>query len=277
MKQRLVKALFNLILILFLPSLYACEIYFSKYSSKLEINFSYLQSNDYQLDLWRLKKTSLKDVKELEDILVGNLKETAVKKYSFTPDGDSKPLLLTLTNNIKGIFKRGDNTFFSSIEAEIAAYRIDKLLGLGIVPITTRRHFNGNEGSIQLFVENATPAMDVSKSIIPDQIEMAKMDIFDYIIVTGNERHTLNYLITDNGKVIAIDHGLALRSINLESPNFQKTTSAFLNSEEGRIFLDKISSISKEKLEQSLNDLLDNKTIDGIYYRLDQILKLYYK
>ena len=38
---------------------------------------------------------------------------------------------------------------------EVAAYELDKLLGLGMVPATVERDFEGKDGSVQLWIENA--------------------------------------------------------------------------------------------------------------------------
>ena len=44
--------------------------------------------------------------------------------------------------------------FWQSYEAEIAAYELDKLLKLDMVPPTVERLLQGNTGSARLWVEN---------------------------------------------------------------------------------------------------------------------------
>lgn len=44
--------------------------------------------------------------------------------------------------------------FFESYQSEIAAYELDKFLGLGMVPPTVERRIEGEVGSAQLWVEN---------------------------------------------------------------------------------------------------------------------------
>src|SRR5690349_6305458 len=44
--------------------------------------------------------------------------------------------------------------FQDSWRTEVAAYELDKLIGLGMVPATVQRTFDGNHGSMQFFVDS---------------------------------------------------------------------------------------------------------------------------
>ena len=45
--------------------------------------------------------------------------------------------------------------FQDSWRTEVAAYELDKLIGLGMVPATVQRSFDGKQGSMQFFVDSA--------------------------------------------------------------------------------------------------------------------------
>jgi len=88
---------------------------------------------------------------------------------------------------------------------EALAYDISEALGWHLVPPTTVKEDEfGDLGSIQLWQEG--DIRDVSEA---KEEEKWRMALFDLII--GNEdRHFHNFLIKDDGGVIAIDNGLAL-------------------------------------------------------------------
>lgn len=75
--------------------------------------------------------------------------------------GATKPLLLEFDNGLKGVFK-GDNGQYNKWsqsydwpQREIAAYRLDQLLGLNVFPITVPRRLGNHTGggSVQLFID----------------------------------------------------------------------------------------------------------------------------
>lgn len=102
---------------------------------------------------------------------------------------------------------------------EVAAYRMDKLLGLGMVPPTVEREFRGAKGSLQLWVDTAFSLLDVvEKSIpIPEGARAATEErkylsrAFDSLIA-NEDRTQQNVRYTDDWRTILIDHSRAFRS-----------------------------------------------------------------
>ena len=96
---------------------------------------------------------------------------------------------------------------------EVAAARVDELLGFDLVPTTAMNELPSalaeqaqlvhGPGSLQRFVEQTRPGRAVNKYRLLEQHRMA---VLDYII--GNsDRHGGNYLTGPNGELVAIDHG----------------------------------------------------------------------
>ncbi len=56
--------------------------------------------------------------------------------------------VITLESGLKGVFKTGNYHY-----AEVAAYRLSKLLGLYLVPLTVFRTIEGKQGSLQLYID----------------------------------------------------------------------------------------------------------------------------
>ncbi|MFG1867293.1 WXG100-like domain-containing protein [Micromonospora arborensis] len=95
---------------------------------------------------------------------------------------------------------------------EVAAARLDEDLGFGLVPTTARWDGPHGAGSMQEFVENASPGRPANAY---PAAEGERMAVLDY--VSGNtDRHMGNYLTGPDGRLVAIDHGYSFPESNAE-------------------------------------------------------------
>ena len=93
-------------------------------------------------------------------------------------------------------------------DLEILASRIDEILEFNLVPPVTFRNLEGNNGSMQRFVEDAKPAASLGEDWVSlvDSGELIKAAVFDYL-VGASDRHRGNFLINSKtGKIWLIDH-----------------------------------------------------------------------
>ena len=94
---------------------------------------------------------------------------------------------------------------------EVAAYRVDRVLGLNRVPPTVRRRVNGRDGSIQLWVENARSETErIEAGEVPADptsllYQKHVLRVFDALIYNF-DRNTGNLLLDNGGKLWFIDH-----------------------------------------------------------------------
>jgi hypothetical protein len=106
--------------------------------------------------------------------------------------------------------------FYESYQSEIAAYELDKFLGLGMVPPTVERRIDGEVGSAQLWVENVK-RWDAKNPVRgPDDRASARQSVrlkmFDQLI--GNiDRNQGNLLYDAEFHYILIDHSRAFREV----------------------------------------------------------------
>lgn len=113
-----------------------------------------------------------------------------------------KPKYMPKTHNSE----TGLTNSFSNEEVasqEIAAYKIDNFLGLYRIPPTVERSFRGEQGTVQLMVGNINQKARVNNPV--------ETRMFDYLIA-NHDRHLNNYLITNEGDLVAIDHGLSMKT-----------------------------------------------------------------
>ncbi|HUG42050.1 MAG TPA: hypothetical protein VMM12_16400 [Longimicrobiales bacterium] len=107
---------------------------------------------------------------------------------------------------VESIFKvDGSDIFCASCGAsrEVAVYRIDQLLGLDLAPMTVFRTLvrDGDtlRGSAMYFVHGALRPADLGRRK-PDRLRLLDA------IVGNSDRHGSNWLVRDDGSVVAIDH-----------------------------------------------------------------------
>lgn len=102
--------------------------------------------------------------------------------------------------------------FQESYGSEIAAYELDKLIGLQMVPPSVERWIGGRTGAVILWVEHVK-AWDVKEDIRgPDPVawvrELSRMQMFDTL--SGNiDRNQGNLLYDAEYHIVLIDHSRA--------------------------------------------------------------------
>jgi hypothetical protein len=107
-----------------------------------------------------------------------------------------------------GIYKG----FWESYKSEIAAYELDKLLGLDMVPPSVERTIRGNRGAVIMWVENISMWDQKSTLVPPDAVawtrEVVRMKMFDQLIANV-DRNAGNLLYDGDFHIVLIDHSRA--------------------------------------------------------------------
>ncbi|MBO9665729.1 MAG: hypothetical protein J7501_02825 [Bdellovibrio sp.] len=91
--------------------------------------------------------------------------------------------------------------------SEVAAYKVDSYLGLKSVPVTVKKEVDGQMGSVQYRVK-ALKETDEDIAYLRDPEQTGFLDY----LIANNDRHGGNFLQKEDGKLIAIDHGLSFSS-----------------------------------------------------------------
>src|SRR5215813_3644221 len=162
--------------------------------------------------------------------------------------------------------------FQDSWKTEVAAYELDKLLGLGMVPATVERTYNGKKGSLQFWVTSKmSEAERYKKKLQPPSKfdwdeQIARIRMFDNLIY-NTDRHMNNLLITDDWKIRLIDHSRTFRPFEqLKDP---KQLTRF-----SRSLLEKMEALNEPLLKEHLGNYLTPYQIQGLLKRRDAMVAL---
>jgi len=168
---------------------------------------------------------------------------------------------------------------------EIAAYRLDRYLGLNMVPVTIERRFDGDRGSLQLWVEDTFPYSDVAEGRVkpPEGPQADQFNLAGYLqrafdnLICNEDRHSNNILLTRGWRLILIDHSRAFK-INSRSGNplvYSEENKGFPATMDAlpAVFLEKLKSLTPEILHRIADPYLTDREIGAVLVRRDLILK----
>ena len=217
-----------------------------------------------------LRNAEIVDAKTLE---VG---VTAPKKFTMVWNGVTRYAVFKSVDDFKDLMKfeggRVDMNFQDSWKSEIAAYEIDKIIGLGMVPATVERTYKGARGSVQFWVDSMMTQGEYKAKKIPaanpemyNQM-MFKTRLFDNMVY-NTDRNLGNLLITRDWELVLIDHSRAFRPSDLLKSS--KDLERF-----SRSLLEGIGRLNLENLTAKVGKYLPKNQIQGLLKRRDKILEL---
>jgi hypothetical protein len=212
------------------------------------------------------------------------LKRAKVIDVKDMGSGATKPLKITLAREgveMKATFKSVDvrmdsptqfggktaAEYADSYKHELAAYELDKLLGLDLLPVIIEREIQGKKGSLRVWVEDVMPRyghgnLPPDANLARDQIQMVWL--FDYLIYNV-DRRTHNLMIGSDWKPVLIDHSLAFTLF--ESPvrpiyRFPVET------------IDALRRLSDSEIEKRMKPFLRSVQIDAFLKRRLRVLEM---
>ena len=166
-------------------------------------------------------------------------------------------------------FKRRRKDYYP----EVAAYRIDRMLDLDMVPVAVRREVDGNDGSLQFapkgwIDENQRRHQGLGGSAwcpLPDQ--WGAMTIFDKLIANKHRNvQTIRYDMTD-WLVMLIGHDRAFSTSTLNMLHNEEEAMRF-----GPSWKSAGGALTDAVLAEQLADVLDEKRIKALGKRRDLLL-----
>lgn len=188
----------------------------------------------------------------------------------------------------KALWKDAEGRMRGAIENwkwEIAAYRLDKYLGLNMIAPTVEKRFRGKRGSCQLWVDYWMKAKHKNEQ----KIKVPSYKVFYYNratylrwafdnLIANTDRHAGNFFITKDWRLILPDHSRSFRTSKKYTKNLIYTE----KHEEGpkimkelpRAFVEKLKSLNFELIRENVGEYLTDKEIEALLLRRDLMLKV---
>lgn len=177
----------------------------------------------------------------------------------------------------------GDLTVFAYFNAlpqekgfvpELAAYRLDRMLGLDMIPVTVRREIAGQQGTLQ-FVSAETLSerervADEKGDGAPCSLKKQRRAMYVYDALIHNPVRTpLSMLYSpDNWQLMLVNHGNSF-STEKDRPTYLKNIELTIGDQWRTALL----RIDDEKLRTNLGDVLDKRRLTALARRRDALIQ----
>lgn len=172
-------------------------------------------------------------------------------------------------------FSGTEFNFRDSWMFNVATYRLDRLLGLNLVPVSVERNWQGQDGAFTWWVDDVVmdegerlkkklPVPGLNLETWNEQLQLVR--VLDQLI--GNiDRNGQNLLITKDWRVWAIDHTRSFRmNKDLKTPaNVTRCD---------RQVLERLKALDKATLTRELRRYVTPYQIDALLGRRDQIVSI---
>jgi 3',5'-cyclic AMP phosphodiesterase CpdA len=221
-----------------------------------------------------------------DDALEQWLAEAEVVAIEELDTGITKPQRVTLRKDgveLRAVFKQLSTDFGSAsrmkstfdsdrFEYELAAYKLDRLLGLDMVPVTVPRTIGKRRGVLQFWIDDSINLRHmIEQKLQPAgwcdiEAQYNLMNVFD-VLIHNTDRTQENALFTKDWMLVLIDHSRAFQTHSRKPVLLYK----------GGVDLPpdlaaRLRTLNREMLQTSLGPYLHRRQIDALLKRRDQLL-----
>jgi len=232
-----------------------------------------------------------------EQKLITDLKDIEITKDSFHPldEGnsnfnfiaeleDNRQAILKIQNREKSLSKETNVA-----EIEEAAYLINKILGINLIPLTIARKIEPSllglseddpidpeeKAVISLYIDNSE-TMPESQLELGDE-QQTIIAVLDYILKNW-DRHDENILINNESEIFAIDNENSFTDTGIKATNSIEEELEILVGKKFPTSLQKaFATFNAEKeddIRTVLGNVIDENSIDSCVFRIRQMQKL---
>lgn len=198
------------------------------------------------------------------------IRTTPIERFEDVPLGVTKP---------KRAYLKGDGLvasvawkllppgrrsgYWESYKAEIAAYELDKLLGMGMVPVTVEKDWKGDRAAAVLWLSPIHSWTEMQPKPKPEKWnrQATLMKMFDNLIC-NKDRNLGNLLVDDEWNLFLIDHSRAFIT-DKDLPVAMKRID--------REVWERMLALDEPTLEAAIGKWLDGRSIRALLARRDKM------
>jgi glyoxylase-like metal-dependent hydrolase (beta-lactamase superfamily II) len=184
-----------------------------------------------------------------------------------------KPGGLAASAVIRRIQPGKQDGFFESYKSEIAAYKLDRMLDLNMVPPTVERRYDNRQASVQLWVENAIMLLEANKKGLRDpnaarwNQNLHRAMVFDNLV--GNiDPNEGNWLFDAAWNFFKVDCTRCFTDSPKVAHDIKKM---------GRIdrpFFERLKALDRDAVRKEIGEYLtENNALAAVFRRRDSIVK----
>ena len=166
--------------------------------------------------------------------------------------------------------------FFESYKSEIAAYKMDRLLQMDMVPPTVERYISGEPVSIQLFAEHTRMLSEIRAQNARDpdtgrwNRQLHRVEVFADL-VGDIDPNAGNWLFDPAWNFIKIDCSRCFTDTMTELFDPAKSIKQI-----DRPFFDRMKALDRAAVAREIGDLLtENNAMNALFRRRDSIVKAF--
>jgi hypothetical protein len=224
---------------------------------------------------------------EVEDLLANG----EIVSIEDVGQGVTKPQKVTVRRGeieISGLFKTESTPIDASRRSqqnrlintsdrwqhEVAAYRLDKMIGLQLVPVTVERTINGRTGSLQFWIDGLVSELKREQEGLaatgwcPLTEQWPLMFVFDALIYNEDRTKQNMTYDSDDWMMYLIDASRAFRTERGRPPDIRKVTLKL-----SPLLAARLEALDWERLNAELGGLLERSQIQALLKRRDEILE----
>lgn len=224
-----------------------------------------------------------------DDALESFLEQAEIVGIEDLDTGITKPQRVTLRKDgveLRAVFKQLSTDFgiqdrvkalneSDRFEYELAAYKVDRLIGLDMVPVTVLRTVKGHPGALQFWINDAINVRQMlERKLQPAgwcdvRPQYNLMNVFD-ILIHNTDRTQENALFTKDWTLVLIDHTRAFPALVKNPTLLYKGQPVVPPALAARL-----ATLNEEVLTKALTPYLQKRQITSLLKRRDLLLKDY--
>lgn len=178
-----------------------------------------------------------------------------------------------------GTEERGVYAYFDELPRkkgfvpELAAYKLDRMLGLDMVPVTVRREVDGKQGTLQFLPPSAKNESERIASgqggsaWCPLRKQWNTMYIYDALTYNPGRRPVAMLYSPENWQLMLVSHDNSFGT-GRDRPAYLKKVELDINSE----WLEALKALDTDALQSGLGDVLDKRQLTALGKRRDGLI-----